>query len=387
MNEPKEIEPACGDDGMNGFFDRAPRVRADDVRSTRSSDLPERAGPARLRSRASLALKVFTLAVALGLLGRALAVADLSSAFDRAARIGPALALAFLPFPAGLLLESAAWAGLFRRVGHDVSVPRLFRVRLATEALTLGLPSGGLFAEAAGPVLLAPDPPVIFSLATAATKRVLVIRTHGLFVLAGVAIAFPALAAASPALPWSIGAGGIALLLGSYGLARVLVRAGLGGRFRRVLERVRGSRMVRGGPWERRLNMLGDVPFERVDAELRVSSARSDLTATALLFAQWLLEAVGSFVLLRQLGAPIGFAAIVAVEGASTLVRALAAFAPAGVGFQDLGYLALFAALGLPELAVLGPAFLGLKRLRELAFVALGIALLATHRAPAEAAR
>lgn len=61
-------------------------------------------------------------------------------------------------------------------------------------------------------------------------------------------------------------------------------------------------------------------------------------------------------------------------------------FAPAGLGVQDLGYLAFFAVLGIPDVAAVGPAFLVAKRSKELLFVTTGMLLLAFARRERKAA-
>jgi uncharacterized membrane protein YbhN (UPF0104 family) len=51
-------------------------------------------------------------------------------------------------------------------------------------------------------------------------------------------------------------------------------------------------------------------------------------------------------------------------------------FVPAGLGVQDLGYVAFLHASGVPEAAALGAAFVVLKRAKELAWVAAGWTIL-----------
>jgi hypothetical protein len=61
---------------------------------------------------------------------------------------------------------------------------------------------------------------------------------------------------------------------------------------------------------------------------------------------------------------------------------------PAGLGLQDLGYVTAFAALGIPDAANLGAAFILLKRTKELCWIGTGYSLLALDtrqpRAPAQ---
>jgi hypothetical protein len=54
----------------------------------------------------------------------------------------------------------------------------------------------------------------------------------------------------------------------------------------------------------------------------------------------------------------------------------MAFFAPSGLGVQDMGYMAFFTALGLPDAGALGAAFVLLKRSKEILWVAIGYLLL-----------
>jgi uncharacterized membrane protein YbhN (UPF0104 family) len=67
---------------------------------------------------------------------------------------------------------------------------------------------------------------------------------------------------------------------------------------------------------------------------------------------------------------------VFAFEAGLSLVRSTAFFVPAGLGVQDLGYLAFFTALGIPDALTLGTAFLLLKRTKELFWVTTGYGLL-----------
>ena len=58
-------------------------------------------------------------------------------------------------------------------------------------------------------------------------------------------------------------------------------------------------------------------------------------------------------------------------------------FAPAGIGVQDVGYLAVLNAYGVPDANAIGPAFVVLKRMKELVFVAFGYALFVQRPQPA----
>jgi hypothetical protein len=80
-------------------------------------------------------------------------------------------------------------------------------------------------------------------------------------------------------------------------------------------------------------------------------------------------------VILRVLGAPLGFRDVIAFEAGLALVRHLVFFLPAGLGVQDLGYVAFLGALGLPRAALFAAAFVVLKRVKEAVWVAIGYLL------------
>src|SRR5262245_3582314 len=102
------------------------------------------------RGRFVLAIKVLAFLLFIILLARALARADWEGTAARLGGVGPAVLLVLVPFPLALALDSTAWKLLFARLGIVVSFPRVWHVRFMTEAATVGLPAGGLAAEALG---------------------------------------------------------------------------------------------------------------------------------------------------------------------------------------------------------------------------------------------
>jgi uncharacterized membrane protein YbhN (UPF0104 family) len=90
-----------------------------------------------------------------------------------------------------------------------------------------------------------------------------------------------------------------------------------------------------------------------------------------------MIEGLESFLLLRLLGAPLGLVEVLAFDAALSVVRSSAMFAPAGIGVQDVGYLVVLEAYGVPDARSLGPAFIVLKRLKEAVWIAIGFVLLA----------
>ena len=119
-----------------------------------------------------------------------------------------------------------------------------------------------------------------------------------------------------------------------------------------------------------------------VDGHLaRVGAARAATRrATASYFACWLVEAFETALILRLVGGPLDLGLAMTAEVGVSLVRSIGNVAPAGLGVQDAGYAVLFEALGVP--APTTAAFVLLKRGKELVWIAVGYALLASMRRP-----
>jgi uncharacterized membrane protein YbhN (UPF0104 family) len=107
------------------------------------------------------------------------------------------------------------------------------------------------------------------------------------------------------------------------------------------------------------------------------------LASTAIYFAAWMVEATETFLLLRLLGAQVSFLEVFPIEATLSFVRSAAFLAPAGLGVQDLGYVALLPAV--PHPVVL--AFVASKRGKELLWAAVGYLALLAWKAPAPLAQ
>jgi glycosyltransferase 2 family protein len=326
-------------------------------------------------------LKGIAFLAALVVLIRACADADFAVALERIRNVGPLALLILVPYPIGILADATAWLWLMRKIkpggkpGGSASLARIFHVRMSTEAVTIVLPAGGLVAEVLGPCLLAPSPEIAVSLASTSAKRWLILRSHGIFVILATLLSFGSLEQHAPirGLPFILLASGAALIGASLLVQRGVTRTGIASRIADAIERLRRSRFLA-------FAFAGRAPldrsdFEAVDNHLVEVGRSANIVPLTLLLAQWILEGVGSYIILRVLGVSgdvVSLAHVLAFDAALTVLRGAAVFAPAGLGVQDLGYMAFFHAYGVPNLDSIGPAFLVLKRSRELFFVALG---------------
>jgi uncharacterized membrane protein YbhN (UPF0104 family) len=175
------------------------------------------------------------------------------------------------------------------------------------------------------------------------------------------------------ALACALGAWGSGLLLGRGRIAERALRALAAAPLGALRELARSSR----------------ARFTSTDRELEQYFAGSRLAAAlpALAFlAGWVLEAVETYVILRLLGVELPFAAVGALEVTLSFVRHLTFLLPAGLGVQDLGYVAFLRAGGVSDALAVGAAFVLAKRAKEVAWALIGYALLSAdlrgRRAP-----
>jgi hypothetical protein len=130
--------------------------------------------------------------------------------------------------------------------------------------------------------------------------------------------------------------------------------------------------------------------FVRTDGELS-NFFRGGLPAATLpavpFLVSWVLEAVETFLILSLLGVRLPFEAVGALEVALSFLRHVTFILPAGLGLQDMGYVAFLRALGASDPLTMGAAFVLVKRAKECAWALLGYLLLAADLRDAAARR
>jgi glycosyltransferase 2 family protein len=300
---------------------------------------------------------------------------------------GWGLAALLVPMGASLLSESLGWAWAFRSFGRPVPLFGLFRVRVTSEALALTLPAGVLFCESIKPFLLARHCglPTETSIAGMGVRKYLLLLSQAVYltlfgVLGGASLEIASVGLLGmPGLAYAVPGAGLLLGLTALGCALTLHRG-------RVAERVLG--MLARLPWPklRRALAASRARFTETDSELRLFF-RGSLFATSLpalaFLASWLLEALETYLILRLLGVELPFVTVAGLEVVLSLVRHVTFLLPAGLGVQDLGYVAFLRVLGVADPLVLGAAFVLLKRAKECAWALLGLTLLSFDlRAP-----
>lgn len=325
-------------------------------------------------------LRWLAFAACVALFVHALAGADLVAAWARIRAIGPVALVVLLPFPAALGMDAWAWKRLLAALDRPVRWRTLLRIRIATEAVTNSAPAGALWADAISPVLVGRRAgiPIADVFAASTAKRWTVVRMHGAYVALACAFGHDAVHRVSRALMGNealivivLGAS-LALVLLSIGIETIAARGQIAGRISGTLGKARFKRVNRWIETRHHHFALADAQLARLSQDRRATVA-----AAWRMLGLWIIEGLESYLLLHLLGAPLGLFEVLALDAALSVVRSSAMFAPAGIGVQDVGYLAVLEAYGVPDAASLGPAFIVLKRMKEAVWVAVGFVILA----------
>ncbi len=298
--------------------------------------------------------------------------------------IGPWALLIAVPFFIGMNADTIAWRRMLANLGHRAPHSLLLRVRLATEAMLLSMAGGAVLAEGAAPYLLHKKAGVPYAagIATSATRKYLLIVGQGVYFAISAVVGYEFLTKTSYDvigvgwLPWLVALVAVGILGGAFIVVMLLLRGRLSERLHGMLQSIPSAR-VRG--W---LSGLRDG-FLSLDENLAKSVDRKQsklLLPLAMFVAVWLIESLETFLILRILGVEIPYHHVLAFEPAVTLLRNLVFVVPAGLGVQELGYLAFIRAAGVPDPVNVGAAFVLLKRTKELFWVVVGYTLLGSLR-------
>ncbi len=319
----------------------------------------------------------FAIAASLFLL--AVRGADLPRIRELLGAAGPGVLLAIAPFAVAQAFDTSAWRAVFARLGEKLPLARLYPIRVAVEAMTLSLPAGVVVAESVAPRLLhrAFGVHPSTALAAAGARRWLTMRAHAVYVGLGALAGFLVLRERPDAVallrvgPIVVLASALLPLAASVALSTTLSGGPRVAKLYTLLARVPSPALAKWLGARRGAFSQTDERFGEL--------ARSGPLAfpTALLVVAWVFESVEAFALLRLVGAHLSFAEVLSFEAGLSVLRSVWFFAPAGLGAQDLGYLAALHAFGVPNAAAVGAAFLVLKRGRELVWIALGYARVA----------
>jgi len=312
---------------------------------------------------ACLVLGVAVLAGTVWTIGLETLVGDLRT-------LGWGLAAILVVESLNVLLNTGGWALVFPGGERPVGAARLVAVRLAGDAVNYLTPSATIGGELLRVRLLGPFVPSNVRWASVSAAKVGQSLAQAVFILLGIAIVFPGLAAGRGWL------GGPAAMAIAALAALAAIAPGVA--FVRAIDHGFWT-VIQGGLGRVRLGWLlpqsWGAPGRDLDATLaRVGPWRAS-AALACFVAGWAVGALEIYLILRRVGDAVDWRTALALEAGSVLVDGILFFVPAKVGTQEGGKVALFAALGLSPARGLTVGIV--RRIRELVYASLGLAALA----------
>lgn len=293
--------------------------------------------------------------------------------------LGPRSPLIGLPYVVVMVCDTLGWRATFEHAGR-VRIPTLWRMRVATDAVMNSLPGGAALGEALKVVLLKRSFAIAVpeGVANVAISKLALAVTQAVFLVVGVLLAASDLANHSFEL---IGREGLELfsLLAAVGVL-LLVLLGVSaigsGVLVRLLVRLRG--VVR-EPWKSRLHRF-EAPLAGIDHGLAVARrvpGKQVLGSIALFFAGYLCLSFEDWLILHLLGTDVSYTRALSMAALVSVLRVAFFFIPSALGAQEVGYYSLLKLYGVPHPEAIVAAFALIKRTKEVAWIALGYAVLA----------
>jgi uncharacterized protein (TIRG00374 family) len=270
------------------------------------------------------------------------------------------LVLVCLPYAAIAAVDTLGWRFAFPR--DPGPFHRLYGARLAGEALNLVTAVGSVGGEAVKAWLIRRDVAYEESVPSVVIAKTTITIAQALFLMIGVTLAWSLIGTDSRVIAamWWLLVVEVAAVAGFVGVQV----AGLVGRAGRLLE---WFGVVTPGDYARRLDVALRDYYRRDWRRLAWS--------TGFHLAGWLLGAVEAFVILLFLGVPAGLVTATVIEALGAGVRFATFLVPASLGAFESANAAAFEAMGLGAGA--GLAFSFVRRARQLAWIAIGMLILA----------
>jgi putative membrane protein len=277
--------------------------------------------------------------------------------------------LVFLPYALSTAFDTAGWRVTF--AGRRPALGLLYLIRLVGEAVNNVTPTAYLGGEPVKAyVLHRYGVPLAEGTTSVILAKTALTISQMAFVVLGAALYFIARGETRTGVPALVGmvlAGAlIATLLVAWqrrGLVESIARLA-----RRIFPRARSVARL-----ERRAT--------EVDTHLRAFyGAHPGAAIASVLFhlGGWVVGAAEVSMIMMLIGHPVGWSEAIMIEALAQPVRLLGIVVPASIGVQEAGGMVIFRMLGMaPDL---GLALMLLKRVREIGFSLLGLALLSALR-------
>ena len=263
----------------------------------------------------------------------------------------------------------AAWYVVLEEADKSVGFWRIFLAYAAGDALNMTVPSGNLAGEPVKIMLIKDKVSVEAAITSVTVYKFADFLSLTLFLLAGWIFHF---AFYTLPLPWEVGAGVIAF--GMTVTAAILFWVQKKGMYLPL------------GNWLRKLGLekwIGDklVSARLVDEGVRRFYARHPrkfYLSVFFNFLAWFGGVLEIVIFLSFMGLPASFPAGLTVETFSLFLNNVTFFVPARIGIGEGGRTLLFISLGFAK--EVGLTYAIIRRIRELAWVGLGLLVLSSHR-------
>jgi uncharacterized membrane protein YbhN (UPF0104 family) len=261
-----------------------------------------------------------------------------------------------------VVLNTWGWALAFPAGERSVSLRRLVAARLAGDGVNYLTPSATVGGELLRIRLLGRDVPSSVRWASVSVAKIGQSVAQAVFILLGLALVLPRITATSRWLGLIGGTVAAALAVATFVW---LVGRGFWATASAALRRAKLHGLLR-PTWA--------TVGRDLDAVLGRLGRWRAAGSLACFVGGWTVGAAEIYLILRWVGAGVDWPTALALETGSVLIDGVFFFVPAKVGTQEVGKVALFAAFGLDPARGLTVGLV--RRIRELAYAALGLAAL-----------
>jgi putative membrane protein len=272
------------------------------------------------------------------------------------------------PYALSTTLDTLGWRLLFAAPPAPFS--RLWAARLAGEAVNITTPTASVGGEPVKAYLLRAWVPLPLGLASVVVDKTAMVLGQGVFLALGLVLALgSSLAPAhSPVMTSMLVLLAVEVLaVGGFVIAQLQGLAGRGGR---LLARFG---MAPSAARQEKLEGLDRALAGFYRGRRRIASA---ILVHAVAYVVGSLEI---YIVLNLLGIPVSLLTAVVIESFGAAVKFASFMVPGSLGALEGGNIAIFAAFGLG--GAVGLSYTLIRRLREIAWVLVGLAFLALHSA------
>lgn len=267
------------------------------------------------------------------------------------------------PYVLATTLDTVAWRFAFGV--RPAPFGKLWGARLAGEAVNTTTPTASVGGEPVKAFLLRPWVPLADGLASVVVDKTAIVIGQGLFLVLGLGLGTVLVPVWNPVMSAMVVLLAVeALAVGGFVLVQLQGMAGRGGR---LLDRF-GL-----GPGADRQEKLDGL--DRSLAGFYRHHSDRLLSAVLFHFLAWTAGSLENYLVLNFLGIPVSLLTAVVIESFGTAVKFASFMIPASLGVLEGGNVAIFAAFGLG--GVVGLSYTLVRRLREAAWVVVGLVALA----------